>query len=200
MNKAYDRIECGFIRGIMVKMRFEACWINKILNCVSSASYSFLLNGEVKGKVIPKRGLRQGYPLSPYLFLFCDKGLSVLLNQAEGIGRLHGIKVVRSAPSISHLLFEDDCLIFAKTTVKECLNIRGILEDYEVASGQPVNFEKSALSFSPNIIAATKNDIKVLFNIDVVSCHDRYISLPSMISRNKRQLFNSIKDKVWQKL
>ncbi|KAK2665076.1 hypothetical protein Ddye_003650 [Dipteronia dyeriana] len=121
-------------------------------------------------------------------------------NVAEASGNVHGIKVARGAHAISHLLFADDSLIFARATVEECKWLVDILKCYEAASGQSINFEKSALSFSPNVSIRCVNEIKSLFNIGVVSCHDKYLGLPSSITRNKRQVFEDIKDRVWQKL
>ncbi|KAK2638853.1 hypothetical protein Ddye_026648 [Dipteronia dyeriana] len=70
------------------------------------------------GNVVPSKGLRQGCPLSPYLFLICAKGLASLISRAEADGSIHGIKVARGAPSISHQPFVDDCLIFARDAVE----------------------------------------------------------------------------------
>ncbi|KAL5808282.1 hypothetical protein ACOSQ3_028973 [Xanthoceras sorbifolium] len=162
MNKVYDRVEWGFIRGVMSKIGFDCGWIGKIMKYVQSASYSFLINGEVKEKVIPKRGLRQGCPFSPFLFLFWAEGLTALLSRVEREGHVHGIKVVRAAPSISHLLFADDSLIFAKASSDECKCIKQLLEVYKEDSGQSINFEKSALTFSPNTPAGIRAEIRDL--------------------------------------
>ncbi|KAL5801568.1 hypothetical protein ACOSQ3_033200 [Xanthoceras sorbifolium] len=86
MAKTYDRVEWGFLRGIMSKLGFEDNWIRLIMNCVTSASYSFLINGEARGKVFPSKGIRQGCPLLPYLFLLFAEGLSALLLNAECVG------------------------------------------------------------------------------------------------------------------
>lgn len=84
--------------------------------CVSTVSYSFLQNGNVFGKVLPQRGIRQGDPISPYLYILCAEGLAGMLNRFEEANLIHGCKVARGAPSISHLLFADDCYFFFKAT------------------------------------------------------------------------------------
>ncbi|KAL5788287.1 hypothetical protein ACOSP7_005236 [Xanthoceras sorbifolium] len=124
MSKAYGRVEYGFIMGMMERLWFEEGWINRVMSCLKSASYSFFINGEVIGKVIPSRGLRQACPLLPYLFLLCVEGLSVMPHQADLGSTLYGIKVPRGTPSISYLLFVDDSLTFIKASVGECMVLK----------------------------------------------------------------------------
>ncbi|KAL5756462.1 hypothetical protein ACOSQ2_021208 [Xanthoceras sorbifolium] len=200
MRKAYDRVEWEYLRCVMIKMGFDLGWVDKIMRCVSSASYSFLINGQARGSIKPSRGLRQGCPLSPYLFLFCAEGLSAMLSRAELNGTLHGLRVARSAPQVSHLFFADDSLIFLRASEVECVGLKKILDCYERASGQSVNYEKSAISFSPNTQQRIREQICSLFAIGEVSCHDKYLGLPSAISRNRKNVFANIKEKVWNKL
>ena len=79
MSKAYDQVEWGFLKKVMEKMDFGEKWVKLIMECISTVSYSILVNGEPKGDIKPSRGIRQGDPLSPYLFLLCSKGLNRLL-------------------------------------------------------------------------------------------------------------------------
>jgi hypothetical protein len=79
MCKAYDRVEWVFLEKMMRKMGFAKQWIKLIMNCVSTVSYSVLINGQPMGQFLPSRGLWQGDPLSPYLFLLCAEGLSALI-------------------------------------------------------------------------------------------------------------------------
>lgn len=88
MSKAYDRIEWDFLREVLAKLGFHEIWIEWTMECVSSVSYSFLVNGAPQGKVYPSRGLRQGDPLSPYLFILCTEVLSGLCAQAQENGSL----------------------------------------------------------------------------------------------------------------
>jgi len=82
--------------------------------CVESVDYSVLVNNEKVGPIILGRGLRQGDPLSPYLFIICAEGLSSLIRDAEERNVIYGTSICRGAPPISHLLFADDCFLFFK--------------------------------------------------------------------------------------
>ena len=81
-------MEWSFLEKIMLKMGFQDSQVAMIMQCVSTVTYSILLNGEPKGFIRPSRGLRQGDPLSPFLFLFCVEGLNALLNKAVDKGKL----------------------------------------------------------------------------------------------------------------
>lgn len=119
MSKAYDRVEWPFLSFMMKKLGFDEAWISLVLSCVISVKYSLNINGSLSPKFTPSRGLRQGDPLSPYLFLICAKGLSGLLHQGEQQGWLHGCRVARGAPVISHLLFADNSLLFFTASKSE---------------------------------------------------------------------------------
>ncbi|KAL5783292.1 hypothetical protein ACOSP7_008321 [Xanthoceras sorbifolium] len=200
MSKAYDRVEWIFLQKMIEQLGFDSGWIAKVMSCITSASYSFLINGEPKGFVKPSRGLRQGCPLSPYLFLLCAEGLTSLLSRVEVQGKLHGIKVARYAPAISHLFFADDSLISLRASSSEGRALKETLCSYEAASGQSINFEKSALTFSPNTAAGVVLEVRNMFNVDVVASHDKYLGLPSSVGRNRKGVFGSILDRVWNKL
>ena len=148
MSKAYDWVEWGFLEAMMRKMGFQDRWISLMMICVNTVSYSVLINGEPKDRIVPSRGPRQGDPIFPYLFLLCAEGLSAMLQRDEFDTNLSGISVCRGAPRISHLLFADDCIVFCKALVDEGLKITKILEKYENESGQKLNKEKTSLFFS----------------------------------------------------
>lgn len=109
VSKAYDRVSWTYLRAIMTKLGFAERWVAWMFMCVSSVHYVVLVNNEEVG---PGRGLRQGDPLSPYLYILCAEGLTSLLRQAKLAGRIHGVRICRGAPPISHLLFANDSFLF----------------------------------------------------------------------------------------
>ena len=123
-------------------------------------SSKLLYSQSFNGPIIPKRGLRQGDPLSPYLFLLCVEGLSLSLRTATEAGSVTGCCVSRTAPSVTHLLFADDSFLFFKATTTETETIQGILNSYASYSGQAVNFQKSAIFFSANVRRDKQEEIK----------------------------------------
>jgi hypothetical protein len=135
MSKAYDRVEWQFLLAIMHQMRFHQRVINLIAECLQTVSYSILINGEPQGFFRPFRGLRQGDPLSPYLFLLCTEGLHGLLKSAALSGAIHGVSISRTNPKLSHIFFADDSLLFCRANVHECQRVLDMLHIYEVALG-----------------------------------------------------------------
>lgn len=92
MSKAYDRVEWSFLFDMMKSFDFCTKWINLIFHCVSSVSYSIVMNGRKGDEFTPSRGLKHKGPLSPYLFIFCVKGFFRLINFAKRDGLLGGVK------------------------------------------------------------------------------------------------------------
>ena len=96
----------------MEKMRFQRQWIERVMSCVTTPSFSILVNGKPFGMVHPSWEIHQGDPLSPYLFLLCAEGFTALFAKAELEGRIKGVFICRGAPKVTNLLFADDSLLF----------------------------------------------------------------------------------------
>lgn len=116
--KVYDKLEWDFLENMMMRLGFCSRWVTLIMSCVRNVKFIVLFENELLGPIIPQRGLRQGDPLSPYLFILCVEGLSELLQHREMSGRLHGCKVANGAPIITHLFFTDDSFLFCRDTVE----------------------------------------------------------------------------------
>ncbi|KAL9675763.1 hypothetical protein QQ045_003969 [Rhodiola kirilowii] len=102
MSKAYDRMEWRFLEEIQRRMGFPDSWIEKVMRCVSSVAYRIRVNDIISDPFFPGRGIRQGDPMSPYLFVLCMDWLARRMEKVQMNEEIHGIKVSRTAPSISH--------------------------------------------------------------------------------------------------
>lgn len=150
VSKAYDRLEWGFIEDMLKRFGFKDVWINRIMACVRTVSYSFLQNGVEFGEVKPERGIRQGDPISPYIYILCAEGFSSIMRRHEECGLIHGCSIARGAPAVSHLLYADDCYLFFRATEAEARIMKNVIQRYERISGHAINFSKSSIIFSPN--------------------------------------------------
>ena len=134
MSKAYDWVEWIFLENIMKRMGFDVKWVNLIMECISTITYSVLINGEPTQVIHPSRGLRQGDPLSPYLFLLCSEGLHFLLHRAAEARQIRGVSICKRGLRLTHLFLAYDSLIFCKASLVECQKIQDLLDCYERAS------------------------------------------------------------------
>lgn len=155
--KAYDRMEWTYHEQILVKLGFANTVVSLLMMCVKFVIYKVSVGRELVGPSYPSKGLRQGDPLSPYLFILCMEGLSIMLQKFEGEGALHGAKAAINAPMISHLFFADDSLLFFRADEREAIKVKDVLHEYEMASGQSINFQKSSMMFSKNTTLVNKN-------------------------------------------
>ena len=148
MSKAYDMMEWAYMEKVLVQMGFHVRWVKLMMACITTASYSVLINGEPHGHITSTRGLRQGDPLSTYLFLMCIKGLHGLIRNAAINGDIKGVSLCCNGPKLTHLLFVDDILVFCMAKIEECQSLLNVLAKYERASGQQINKAKATLFFS----------------------------------------------------
>ena len=126
----------------MEKKGFKDKWRRWIHGCLSSVSFSIFVNGTPRGKFKGSRGLRQGDPLSPFLFTLVVDGLSRLMEKARGCGMINGFEVGKEKV-VSHLQFADDTLFFIKNDDHYLNNLILLLDVFCLASGLKINLAKS---------------------------------------------------------
>lgn len=115
-------------------------------------------------------------------------------------GFIHGAKVARGAPMVSHLFFADDCFLFFSANQREASLIKYMLTEYRAASGQVVNFNKSSVSFSANVSEIDARQVCDILEVTATTNHGAYLGLPFSVGMRKNDVFTFIKDKVWNKL
>ena len=145
--------------------------------CVTSVSYSILVNEEPKGMIYPSRGIRQGDPLSLFLFLLCTEGLHGLISKATGQSEIRGYSLSRNSPRLTHLLFADDSLLFCRATTQECQKVLDILDTYGKCSGQQINRSKTAIFFNKSTFEMLRDHIKVALGVPEIRQYEKYLGL-----------------------
>ena len=134
----------------MGHMGFYKRWIDLIMLCVKTISYSILVNVEPKDLIYPTRGIRQGGLLSDFFFLLCTEGLHILIKRAANNGDIRGFSLCKRGLKLTHLFFIDDSLLFCRANIEECDNVLELLAQYEACSGQKKKKKIKLHSFSVN--------------------------------------------------
>lgn len=170
-----------------------------MMNCVTLVKYRIRVNEELTEEFASKRGLQQGDPTSPYLFLLCAEGFLALLSKEEMEGRIHGVLICRNALTVSHLLFADDSLILCKANGVDVVHLKEILMIYEDYSGQVINTEKPVVMFSPNTRDEQRRRVREIMSIGAETRSEKYLGLPVFVGRSKTNVFTYLKECVWQR-
>jgi hypothetical protein len=152
LAKAFDRLEWNFITAALQRQCFSNNFINLILACISSPTFVVLVNDEPSSSFGSQRGLRQGCPLSPYLFVIAINELSIRLQEALHNSNLSGISLGIDGPAIHSLLFADDLILCGKASIAEAQTIKTILYDFCHQSSQLPNLQKSSILFRASIM------------------------------------------------
>ncbi|XP_019099765.1 PREDICTED: uncharacterized protein LOC109132546 [Camelina sativa] len=196
VTKAYDRVEWNFLEVTMHLFGSSTKWIEWIMASVRSVSYSVLINGTPYGTIVPERGIRQGDPLSPYLFILCADIVSHLIKTRVADGDIRGAHTGNGVPPITHLQFADDSLYFCQANTRNCRAIKEAFEVYEYYSGQKINTSKSLITFGSRVPGQLQNRLKSILEIPNRGGGGKYLELPEQFDKRKTEMFQYINAKV----
>jgi hypothetical protein len=189
LAKAYDRVDWSYLNNVLLKLGFHSTWVSRVMTCVSSVRYIVRFNGAMSAPFTPSRGLRQGDPLSSYLFLFVADGLSKLINSKVQCGRIQELKVCRRAPGISHLLFADDTLLFFKANPAQAEEVKDILDLFARGTGQLINPAKCSIMFKGEEHEGDHSGVKQILQVERTVLEEKYLGLPT-----PRGILKKVKD------
>ena len=200
-EKAYDRLKWSFIRDTLLQMNLPYLLIEVIMECVSTTRLLVLWNGEPSASFTPSRGVRQGDPLSPYLFVMCMwKDYSKTIEEYEIAQRWKPIRASRDGPLLSNLFFAENIILFAKASVEQAMVIQDCLSRFCRASGQKNSYPKSRIYFSKNVTDITQSEISRALGIEMTSDLGLYLRMPTLTSRVTKATFNHLCEKIDRRL
>ncbi|CAN1142459.1 Putative ribonuclease H protein At1g65750 [Linum perenne] len=153
------------------------------MECISSASFQISWNGGCSDSFVPERGLRQGCPLSPYIFTLCIERLSNLITTQVSKDLWKPITLAKGGTNLSHIFFADDLILFAEASTDQAQVIHSVLSAFGQASGQEVSKEKSKLYFSKNVSTGCRLGISQSLGIPITSNLGRYLGVPVIHGR-----------------
>ena len=201
MEKTYDDVNCGFLMYMLQCCGFSDKWRKWILCCISPVKFSILINGSPLDFCGSSRGIRRGDPLSLLLFDVVMEALSGMLDVAAALGQFSGFFVgstTSASMMVSHLLFEDDILIFCYVDPNQLVTLREILNRFEEVSGLKINLVKSEL-----VPIGEVHNLDVL--VGLLGCRNsslplKYLGLPLGAKFKEVSIWNPILEKMERRL
>ncbi|KAH9735416.1 putative ribonuclease H protein [Citrus sinensis] len=174
--------------------------IQIIMECITSATMKVLWNGEASDEFVPSRGIRQGDPLSPYIFVLCVERLSHGINRAVTVGDWRPIRLARRGTPLTHLFFTDDLLLLAEADIEQAGVINMVLNNFCQSSKAKVNKTKSQVFFSKNISARDMKRIGAELGFSVTRDLGTYLGMSLLHTRVLQHTYQNIIDKVERRL
>lgn len=198
LEKAYDRIKWSFISDNLQHLGISDNLIKIIMAYISSMSFRVLWNGEKTREFIPAQGLRQGDPLSPYLFVLYMERLGHMVNALVDNRRWKPITLARYDSKLTHLCFADDIILFAKADIEQATIVRNCLEIFCGDAGQRVSLEKSSLLLSRNVSQDLAQALSTRLGIPLTKKMGKYLGTPSLEKRVNRNTYNEVLERIQQ--
>lgn len=200
LEKAYDIMKWNFLEEVLKEANFPEVICGIIMKCISTVKTSIIWNGAISQDFSPSRGIRQGDPISPYLFVLGMEKLSHIIVEAVENGGWKPFRVGRRGPLVSHLLFADDLILFGEATIEQARVTKDCLDKFCRMSGQKVNDAKSCIFFSKNVKRDAVKQISDHLGFKVTDDIGMYLGVPSFQNRFRIKSYRYVHDKVKRRL
>ena len=199
LAKVYDKVDWGFLKEVLTAFRFHHDWVKWIGNLVSSAFVSILVNGSPFDTFQASWGLRQGDPLSTFLFILLAEGLGRSSKAQQRSGELKGLEPHNSQNPQTHQQFVGDTMLMGIASVREVRAIKKTLDEFKQASGLDINKGKSQFFFFN-----TQNEIKrnIIRTLGFTKGHlpSKFLGDPLVIGKPNSRQWKELLDKIESKL
>ena len=176
-EKAYDSVDWSFLEYMLQRVGFVGKWIAWMKACACGGNMSVLVNGYPTEEIDIQRGLNQGDPLAPFLFLLVAEGFSGLMKNVVDRNLFKGFEVKRGGTVISHLQYADDTLCIGEASIENLWTLKALLRGFEFVSSLKVNFHKSCL-MGINVSTEFLGMASTFLNCSVGSFSFMYLGLP----------------------
>eukprot|EP00253_Pinus_taeda_P021219 PITA_21219 len=198
LSKAFDSLSWNYIEKILLAFGFNASWVRWIMSLLTSSFFLVLINGIPSETFHPSRGIRQGDPLSPFLFIIAAEGLGRSIKHAQQAARLKGLSF-HNSPAVTHQQFVDDTMLYGYPSIQEARHLKSLLADFSEASGTSINQSKSQIFFfhTPSVIQSA---ILRILRFSSTKLPSTYLGAPLIASNLKHSAWKSLLDKLEAKL
>ncbi|GJV93567.1 protein LAZ1 [Tanacetum coccineum] len=182
IQKAYDTVDWRFLENILTYFGFPTLMVKWIIACVMSASFSLNVNGDIHGYFQGKRGLRQGDPISPYLFTLVMEVLTLIIKRRARVSNTFRYHKHCEELRIVNVCFADDLFLFVRGEVDSARLIMEALDEFQKSSGLVFSIPKSTTYFC-NVHTHIKHDILNRMPFSEGELPVKYLGVPLISSR-----------------
>ncbi|XP_028786509.1 uncharacterized protein LOC114742412 [Neltuma alba] len=200
LEKAYDRVNWNFLINCLNEMQIPTHVTQIISHCISLAKMQLLWNGEKTEEFKPTRGVQQGDPISPYLFVICMEKLAQMIQERVNKNEWTPISLCKQGPPLSHLFFADDIILFSEVSIHQAAVIHSCLEEFYSRSGLKVNVRKTRVSFSRNVNHTRRSEVSNILGFQLAADLGKYLGAPLHHRRISKSSYQEVVDKVKQRL
>ncbi|KAJ6809410.1 uncharacterized protein M6B38_160565 [Iris pallida] len=191
LRKAYDTVNRDFLCHLMLAMGFDERWVARVRECICSPTFSVLIQGTPHGYFRSNRGLRQGDPLSPYLFTLVMEYFTCMMDTAVHSKRIVPLFRLVS-PVVSHLIYADDLLVLLQPSILGMRALSDIMEEFGRLSGLQLNRKKSRVYFSSR--CTQQEERAFALGVDKGELPVKYLGVPLTVNYAREQDCHSFVD------